>query len=63
MVDILISFFVFPLSAGGFIYVALSTILADLEVDEFYKSYRSPVALLFLEIACTEMIEKFRVRR
>ena len=46
-----------PLSAGGFIYVALSTILADLvNENDIYKS-KSPsgqISFFILEIACTK---------
>ena len=46
-----------PLSAGGFIYVALSTILADLVTEnEIYqdKSPKGKFCLFMLENACTE---------
>ena len=45
-----------PLSAGGFIYVALSTILADLVTEnEIYenRSKSGRLGLLLLENACT----------
>lgn len=45
-----------PLSAGGFIYVALSTILADLvNENDIYKQHnsRNQIRLFLLEIACT----------
>lgn len=45
-----------PISAGGFIYVALGTIMTDMEITEYYgayEKYSSRLVLFLLEIFCT----------